>query len=724
MNTLVLFFITGLFLLFSGDLRAYNTLQVQDVKQTWRYSRGTIDSAVLTVKPAGAYFEYGLYLTFSSKGSTMTKSTDTLEIQYFFDLSPNAIMIDSWLWVEDTIVKAVLMDQGQAQQIYEGIVSRRRDPSILYKRSQTGYEFRIFPLVGSSSRTVKISWLEPASWSAKTVSALLDTPLLQVSLNPLTKLRVIALTDSKWTDPSISMSEYVFEDVDDPFYGKGKQVWLKNSAFPSLPSIRYSSPLQNGFYLQCYQDAPGEGYYQLIMLTKQAVDITTKKKTLFIVDYDASQSALSRKDILKELQNTILNAFAAKDSFNILLSNNTEQLVSKNWISATAENINATFAGIKDEQLAIFSYLQLSLPNAMKYLKRSSGKANIILISNSDGLGNYKVANPLIAEISIINDYIPQVNCIDFSNARRTYIQNSNYYYGNFYLYDYLVKWSGGNYLDANKTSVALSTSISNLLNSAEGKIQSLELYTTLDDGFCYGRYDQISTQAQKDAGIVFQVGRYYGKLPVVVRATGFYQDQPFNKEVRLDAVPEPDPLKMIRRIWNGNYISKLETGTVTNEVIKEIIDISRRNRVLSMYTAFLALEPWRMPKDDYLFYQPDDDDNNNDDDDDNISLVIDENITVSGKDVIRVTAYPNPFTSQLKIECSELASGVEITSVEIYNTLGSLVKTFSGDVFGGNKNFVWLGDDNSGMEVQSGMYIVVVKTTKGIVRFNVVLNR
>ncbi len=707
----------GLLFFCTENASAYN-LQVQDVKQTWRTERGSIDSAVLTVKPAGAYFEYGLYLTFSSKGGSLTKSTDTLEIQFFFDLSPNAVMIDSWLWVEDTIVKAMLMDRGQAQQIYEGIVNRRKDPSILYKNSQTRYEYRIFPLAGSSSRKVKISWLQPATWSAKTVSAQLPTNLMLESRNLLSKLRVIALTDSKWSDPSISSTGYTFTDVDDQFYGKGKEIFLKNENFPAMPTIQYSSPLQNGFYLQCYQDAPDEGYYQLIMLTKQAVDITTKKKTLFIVDYDASQTALSRKDVLAELQNTILNTFAAKDSFNILLSNNTEQFISEKWISGSPENINAAFASINEEHLALYSYLQLSLPNGLRYLKKVGGTANVTLISNSDGHGNYKIANPLIAEISGINDYTPQINCIDYSNSRRTYSQNSTYYYGNFYLYDYLVKWSGGYYLDANKPSVTLSTSISTIVNSAEGKIQSLELYTTLEEGFCYARYDQAASQAQKDAGIVIQVGRYYGKLPVIVRATGFYQDQPFNKEVRLNVVPDIDPLRMMRRIWNGNYINKLETGTITNDVIKEIIDISRRNRILSLYTAFLALEPWRMPKDDYIFLDPEKEEEGN------TNTAVDENIVVNGNDIIHVSAYPNPFTSNLRIECSEVAAGVTIASVEIYNSIGNLVKTIANDAFGGNRSFQWLGDDNSGADVPNGMYVVVVKTSMGAVRFNVVLSR
>ncbi|MBS1536488.1 MAG: hypothetical protein JST20_01915 [Bacteroidetes bacterium] len=712
------FLLVSVYLLCTLDSKAYNTLQVQDVKSTWRVDRGSIDAAVLTVKPSGAYFEYGLYLTFSSKGTTLIQSSDTLEIQYFFDLNPNSIMIDSWLWVDDTIVKALLIDKGQARQIYEGIVNRRKDPSILYKNSQTRYEYRIFPLAGSSSRRVKITWLQPANWSTKTVSAQLPTNMMLDSKTLLSKLRVIALTDSKWADPTLSASGYTFADVDDPFYGKGKEVYINSQNYSSLPSIQYTSPLQNGFYLQAYEDVPNEGYYQLIMLTKQAVDITTKKKTLFIVDYDVSQTSLSRKDVLAELQTAILNNYAAKDSFNILFSNSTVQPVSEKWISGSPENINALFNSIKEEQLSLYSYLQLSLPAGFRFLKKDSQKSNIVLISNSDGLGNYKIANPLIEEISAI-DYSPQVNCLDYSTNRRSYYQNSTNYVGNFYLYDYLVKWSGGYYLDAAKPVVPLSSAISSLVNTSEGKIQSLELYTTLADGFCYGRYDQVSTQAQKDAGIVFQVGRYYGKLPVIVRATGFYQDKPFSKEVSFNVTPDVDSLKITRRIWNGNYIYKMETGTVTNDVIKEIIDVSRRNRVLSLYTAFLALEPWLMPKDNYYFYIPE-----KEKDGTGGSNDVNESIIVNGSDIVHIKAFPNPFTTSLQIECNELAHGVKITSVEIYNSIGNLVKILASDGLGEAKNLQWLGDDNSGASAPNGMYVVVVKTTMGPIRFNVVLNR
>lgn len=706
--------LSAICLLFVSNAEAANNLTVQNV-QTRQSDRGSIDSAVLTVKPVGAYFEYGLYLNLSSKSTVLNKITDSLEIVLTFDLNANAMMIDSWLWVEDTIVKAMLIDKGQAQQIYEGIVKRRKDPSILYKLSQTSYEFRIYPLVGSSHRRVKISWLQPATWSAKTVSAPLPTNLMQLSKTLLSKFKVIALTDPTWSDPSLSVAGYTFTDIDDQLYGKGKEVNISSANYSIMPSIQYPSPMQNGFYLQCYADAPDEGYYQLIMLTKQAIDLTTKKKSLFIVDYDANQSNLSRQDVLSELKIAIMDNYSAKDSFNILLSNTNPQPVSEKWISASSDNIKATFEAIKEEQLSVYSYLQLSLPAGLKYVKNSERGANVVVVSNSDGLGNYKVANPLITEITAISDITPQINCLDYSTTRRIYNQNSTNYLGNFYLYDYLTKWSGGYYLDANKPAIPLSTAVTSIINSTDGKVQSLELYTTLEDGFCYGRYDLSASQAQKDAGIVFQIGRYYGKLPVMVRATGFYQDKPFSKEVKFDVAPEVDSTRMTRRIWNGNYISSLEKGTVTNDVIKEIVDVSRRNRVLSLYTAFLALEPWLMPKGEYIFYDPKSDNNQ--------TTEVDEPVVIQ-KDIVQIRAYPNPFTTSLDIELNQLLQGVNISSVEIYNALGNVVKTFGSDAFSGDKGLVWLGDDNSGSLLPGGMYVIVIKTSMGPVRFNVMLSR
>ena len=63
------------------------------------------------------------------------------------------------MWVEDVIMKADILDRYSAFNFYEGIVTRRKDPSVLYKNSSELYEYRIFPLPAKKSRRVKLSFM-------------------------------------------------------------------------------------------------------------------------------------------------------------------------------------------------------------------------------------------------------------------------------------------------------------------------------------------------------------------------------------------------------------------------------------------------------------------------------------------------------------------------------------------------------------------------------------
>jgi Vault protein inter-alpha-trypsin domain len=188
---------------FSVTAFATDLLRVQDPKSTWRYGQGTIEKAVLSVRPVGMYMEYGLYLTFSARGLGYTHS-DTMEVQFQFELPPGSIMYDSWLWIGDTIIRGEIMDKWTAESIYEEIVNRRRDPSILYKRSDTQYELRIFPMLGDESRKVKLTYLVPAQWNAKNVMSLLPTNLLRTSKNTVTGLSVLSWPGGEWLNPKFT----------------------------------------------------------------------------------------------------------------------------------------------------------------------------------------------------------------------------------------------------------------------------------------------------------------------------------------------------------------------------------------------------------------------------------------------------------------------------------------------------------------------------------------
>ena len=76
-------------LLFSSMAHGYDQLRIMHPQQTWRFGQGTIEEAIISIRPQGIYMEYGLYLTFSARDLSFT-AADSVEVQFNFDLSQSA----------------------------------------------------------------------------------------------------------------------------------------------------------------------------------------------------------------------------------------------------------------------------------------------------------------------------------------------------------------------------------------------------------------------------------------------------------------------------------------------------------------------------------------------------------------------------------------------------------------------------------------------------------
>ena len=133
------------------------------------------------------------------------------------------------------------------------------------------------------------------------------------------------------------------------------------------------------------------------------------------------------------------------------------------------------------------------------------------------------------------------------------------------------------------------------------------------------------------------------GDFPFEIDISGFYRDEVFFKKV----VIKEDEVSTVNNnnniIWNGfDIIEKEKTTNKTNKIVQEIIDQSMENRVLSIYTAFLALEPGMNP--DSLKGEENDEDVNTD-------------VVYSRNKQINITSYPNPFSDYTTIDLSSLSS-------------------------------------------------------------------
>ena len=275
-------------------------------------------------------------------------------------------------------------------------------------------------------------------------------------------------------------------------------------------------------------------------------------------------------------------------------------------------------------------------------------------------------------------------------------------YYGNEYFYTNIARQTSANYHNIRNSGYSFNQLTELCFQSLSGYMSAFELHTTLQNGFCYARYDlnPPGNEIYLDRPIL-QVGKYSGDLPFIVEASGFYRSQPFFQRFLLEEPEISITDSLSEEMWVGNYIRALEAQTQTNTVIAEIIDQSINERVLSRYSAFLCLDPARGGEICYECV-----------DETQLVTGIAETPETEADSLLQV--YPNPFNAQTTITVN-LRTPVDgkHLQIRIFNILGQLVRTFRPEIAAGQRTLQvkWDGTNDQRVAVASGTYLLVVQT-------------
>jgi Ca-activated chloride channel family protein len=691
-------------ILFSNYSFSYDWLYVQDPRG-WMGGQGTIEEASLSIKPSGIFMEYELYLTFSAKGLGYSNS-DTLEVQFFFDLPENSIVCDSWLWMEDTIVTAIIMDKWTASSIYENIVKRRRDPSILFKKEggDHKYELRIFPMAGNSSRKVKITYLVPPQWGSSSVISPLPINLLRTSLYQVPEFDLSVWLNQDWKNPEIlELPGINFQSEYDPISGDYFKADIPPETFQNNLNFKIDSPLKNGVYISKFENE-SEGIYQMAFLPSQALDISASSKVAILIDYEAFNTTITKTELINNLKSSLLLNFSSTDSFNIIISKANIQRISETWLPADTTTIDSIFNALGENQIANYSSLPGLLADGIDFIKTNGNDGSILLVSSSDDVGDYEGANQLIGDLVELMDPKLPIHVVNFQNQNFYYHWfGERYYLGNEYFYLNITRITSANYFDVSNHS--FSQIFPEAIQSLDGYISSFDLHTKLNDGFCYGRYNlDPNVNAVYFNKPILQVGKFSGNFPFIIEVSGIYKSDPFSQTFSLDSTEIYEADSLSEEMWAGNYIEFLESQDPSNEVVSEIVNYSISERVLSIYSAFICLEPnveWEICYDclDEGGGIPNE--------------AIEDSIDIDDGD-LTLSAYPNPFNSQITLNVKLPGSAnPENLSFRIYDILGQVVKTFDPDLVAGQREhrFTWDGTNDEGYSIASGIYFFIVTT-------------
>ncbi len=687
----------------------YAWLYVQDPRG-WNGGQGTIEEASLVVSQKGIYTQNDLYLTFSASGLGFS-TTDSLEVQMQFTLPANAIVIDSWLLINNEWVQAGIMDRWTASTIYESIVRRRRDPSVLYKDYSNYYQLRVYPLPGTATRSVRISYLTGNDWTARSLVSPLPTYIIQTS-------RILPANFTvRCYPPGATQTPYLLEQpgltgtaLTDSIGHDYYRFEIPSSSFSSVRTLILGAGSQNGVLVTRYQRG-SDGIYQLALTPWKALNINASRKVVLLFDFDVSRNSFTATNVLDAVRLYLSDNFTSADSINFIFSGATPDRLYLGWIGADSAALVKAFSDAGSSPFSGYSNLPSLLADGIEFIQTHGDDGAMWLIANTDQVGNLQASNALLNDLMKLMPArkIPFHIC-DFNTNYYNYIYlNGQGYPGNQYFYDNLARMTNGSdrrieYSGSLSGIIALSAS------QLRGKIEAADVYTTLSGGFCYGRIP-INSSGLQAIGLeetILQTGKFNGSFPLLIDLAGIVGDSVFSKRI---SVNEQDAIivdSVAEQAWAGNYVNSLQASTITNDVIRQIIAVSLTNRVLTQYTAFLCLDPAD-------------------------TLVICTSCTTSsgsGPEAVQkeeppkaaskdslIQAYPNPFNLQTVLQV-RLPAGVtgNQVSLRVYNMLGQVVYTLPTSTLNDRSvtRIVWNGRNDHNSVVSSGVYFVMLNTPKG----------
>lgn len=649
MKTIPHAFLVILISFLSLSIAAQNNFIVRDPDRTWVNDKGKISYAEYVLRPMKTHVVCDLYLTYDV-ASTKFNANDQYEIYHTFELPANILVTDSWLWVDTVIMKAKILERSEAINIYEGIVNRRRDPSLLLKNTAVSYSLNIYPVKNNSSRRIKLRFEIPIKQELNERTFSVPTSLIiQSSTIPSVAFKIL---DEFNYDISTS------EDIpllltNDQDLGMIYKVTKKTEA----NEITFKIKNESNTPIAVFSPEPGigetGGRYQVSFNPSTLFDFETHepRNVLILIDHDSLYSNLSKSDVLLSIKEFVNTNLTEDDTLQIVYNSALTKTLYPGFIAKS--NIH-NYSSVQSIKLGNFSNLPGSLFECYSLLDKKKNPV-MVIFSSAGNLNSTSHAQSVKEELVTSFGKLHKSFVFSYVNASapRVYYLNQ-YFYGNNLFYTILISNSFG-YLQWLPFTVKKFELAKSTLESFGGQFEDLtrkpfqiQYIFRPEAGLCY---DNIVLQ--NNGRGYMQTGKYVGNSPFTIDAILYIDNQVQQKSVAFEVPVDSSLYSPLKKYHEGHKILAMEQNNILANKFN-IIPASIENWVLSRYTAFLALEPGL--QDPCIDCK---------DESDSPSATEDEIAGVTWK------IYPNPFVDQVVIELSGLHAGESIASVDLFDMKG-----------------------------------------------------
>ncbi|HYF50101.1 MAG TPA: VIT domain-containing protein [Planctomycetota bacterium] len=527
--------------------------------------------------------------TTSMEQSFLNLSNRDLEVRVMIPLPAGASVNSSALSMNDQMIEGKLYDAGQAQSIYESIVSQRKDPALLRFAGDNLYEARVFPIAPGQERKLRFSYTQvlPQNGGLYDYRHILSGS--QMYQSGIEKFDFTCTVKSKDPmGPVYSPSHQVSVQRPDD---KTAVIKLSGQNLSSDRDFRlYYSPTTSDVALRLITHRSSEnedGYFMLLGRVDDQLENTKvlPKEIVFCVDVSGSM----RGEKIEQARAALKQCLATlnpQDRFNLItFSTEVQGLSSDKLLDATKENIAKANAAVDQIEASGATNIDGALSAALgSDFSEGEAKAKMVVFM-TDGL-------PTIG----VTDASSILKNVQTGNAKSK-VRIFNFGVGNEVNTHLLDKMS----LDYDGVSTYVSprenieTKVADLTNKIRHPVMT-NVALSYGTGSGANSIYPKRIPALYRGGEILMVGRYRTSVSGEIVLTGNVGGETRNISLKVNWPARDLGNSYLPRVWAmrkiGHLLEDIRLRGPNDEIIKEIVELAQRHGIVTPYTSQLVLEP------------------------------------------------------------------------------------------------------------------------------------
>ncbi len=557
-------------------------MTVPPQRATYRIEKIAIDAAV-----NGQIVRTAVTQTFKNTGSV------GMEVSFVFPLPYDAAVDSMTFLVEGREIEAKLIEADRARQIYESYVRRNKDPALLEWVGWGMLKSSVFPIPPGESRTVTLKYSHLLKNDNGVVDFLFPLAAARYTSQPVGELSIrVALT----ADQDLKNVYSPTHDVKPEWNGERNAIIrLTESNVVPASDFRLLWGLDSreigASVVSCWPQDEDQGYFLLLASPRvewTAVEMPSKN-VIFVLDRSGSMNG-KKIDQAREAAKFVLNNLRKDDLFNIIAYDTDVEAFAQE-LERYAEETRAQGIGfINSIQSGGSTNIDLALKTAFEGITDGSRPTYVVFLT--DGLPTAGETNEMkiVANAKAANRYAARM--IAFGVG---FDVNSR-------LIDRLTRENRGQ-----SVYVRPNEDIEQAVSQLFSKI-SLPVMTdvTVEYGFSNVTAEmgkpvrRVYPQNKFDlfaGGQVVIVGRYAASGPCRLKIEGNVGDEVRSLEydVQFAKRGEGERNRYVAALWAarriGEIIDQIDLNGKNEELVNELVELSKKYGILTPYTSFLADE-------------------------------------------------------------------------------------------------------------------------------------